>query len=121
MIEREVKRVVDETAGLAKPFLKFSIGGDNYQAIKESAVDQIMEHMPDTLGMITEYTEDAMNIRSTLISRLQELPPDDFEWMLIAVGAALGMAVGFFQLFVLFGDYLATQILDKAWLMQWYT
>ena len=130
MIEKEVKKVVDETAGLAKPFLKFSIGGDNYQSIKESAVDQIMEHMPDTLGMITEYAEDAMNIRQTLISRLQELPPDDFEnmlrpafqedeWMLIAVGAALGMAVGFFQLFVLFGDYLADQLMKNAWLMQW--
>ncbi len=131
MIEREVKRVVDETAGIAKPFLKFSIGGDNYQAIRESAVDQIMESMPDTLGMITEYAEDAMNIRSTLINRLQELPPDDFEgmlrpafqedeWMLIAVGAALGMAVGFFQLFVLFGDYLAQQLMNNAWLIQWF-
>ena len=56
-----------------------------------------------------------MAIQDTLVSRLQQLTPRQFEgmlrpafeedeWILIAVGAALGLMVGWFQLVVLFSS-----------------
>ena len=55
-----------------------------------------------------------MAIEDTLVDRMRELSPRKFEgmlrpafeedeWILITVGAALGLAVGVFQFIVLFG------------------
>ena len=71
--------------------------------------------MPGTLSHMTGYAENAMAIQDTLVSRLQQLTPRQFEgmlrpafeedeWILIAVGAALGLMVGWFQLVVLFSS-----------------
>ena len=54
------------------------------------------------------YAEDAMDVRNTLVERMQRLSPEEFEgmlrpafkedeWSLIAVGAALGFLVGELQ------------------------
>jgi hypothetical protein len=60
------------------------------------------------------YTNRTMAIEDTLVERMSELSPRKFEgmlrpafeedeWILIAVGAGLGLAVGVFQFVVLFG------------------
>lgn len=118
LISHHVERAIDEQAGYAKPFFTLAVGSQRYRQIQQSAVDEIMLQMPDALQHVTSYAEEAMNIRETLITRLQGLDPAEFEgmlrpafeedeWILIAVGAALGFAVGWFQLIVLFGDEFA--------------
>lgn len=118
LIGHHVERAIDEQAGYAKPFVKFAVGTERYNQVQQSAVDAIVLRMPDTLHHVTDYAEEAMNIRETLITRLQGLESTEFEgmlrpafeedeWILIAVGAALGFAVGWFQLIVLFGDEFA--------------
>ncbi len=118
LIGQHVERAIDEQAGYAKPFVKFAVGTQRYNEVQQSAVDEIVLRMPDTLQHVTAYAEEAMNIRETLITRLQGLDSTEFEgmlrpafeedeWILIAVGAALGFAVGWFQLIVLFGDEFA--------------
>jgi hypothetical protein len=58
------------------------------------------------------YAADAIDIENTLVSRMQELTPEQFEgllrpafeqdeWILIAVGAALGFIVGEIQVQVM--------------------
>lgn len=115
LISYHVERAIDEQTGYAKPFVKFAVGSQRYNEVQQSAVDEIVRRMPDTLQHVTAYAEEAMNIRETLITRLQSLDSTEFEgmlrpafeedeWILIAVGAALGFAVGWFQLIILFGD-----------------
>ena len=118
LIGQHVERAVDEQAGYARPFVTMAVGSQRYRAIQQSAVDEIVLGMPDALQHVTAYAEEAMKIRETLVTRLQGLDSTEFEgmlrpafeedeWILIAVGAALGFAVGWFQLIVLFGDEFA--------------
>jgi uncharacterized membrane protein YheB (UPF0754 family) len=58
---------------------------------------------------VESYAEDAMDIRNTLVTRMQQLTPEEFEgmlrpafkedeWSLIIVGAVLGFLVGEMQI-----------------------
>ncbi|MBO9470026.1 DUF445 family protein [Endozoicomonas sp. G2_2] len=114
LIGRHVQRAIDEQSSIAKPFVTFTVGTENYRRIKTSAVDKLVEQLPDTLHHIESYADDALDLQNTLQTRLQALTPEEFEgmlrpafeqdeWILIAVGALLGFAVGVFQLVVMFG------------------
>ena len=115
LVQKEVKQAIDDSASLARPFVTWTLGSEDYAHIKADAVREVVARMPATLSHVTGYAHDAMAIQETLTSRLQELPPRQFEgmlrpafeedeWILIAVGAALGLAVGWFQLIVLFSS-----------------
>ncbi len=117
-IQERVSSVLDETTSLAKPFMALTMGSRTYNEIKSDIVANVVEELPETMRNIVDYAEDAMDLKHTIIERLAALPADQFEgmlrpafeedeWLLIAVGAALGLAVGFFQLFVMFADQLA--------------
>lgn len=118
LIGRNVQRAIDEQTSIAGPAVVWAVGSQRYRQMKESAVDQVVARMPETLQHVTAYAEQAMDIRATLVTRLQALDSLEFEamlrpafeedeWILIAVGAALGFAVGWFQLIMLFGDEFA--------------
>lgn len=70
-----------------------------------------MEHQPSALSHVEEYAEDALDIRNTLIEKMQQITVEEFEhvlgpafeqdeWKLIAVGAILGFMVGELQVFL---------------------
>ncbi len=105
MISKHVKKSIDDQSGLAKPFVAWTVGTRRYIEMKNAAVEKIVEKLPQTVSSADAYAVEAMNIAGTLSERLQALPPDEFEamlrpafeedeWMLIAVGAALGFCVG---------------------------
>ncbi|HKY89394.1 MAG TPA: DUF445 domain-containing protein [Nevskiaceae bacterium] len=112
MVQRQVQRLVDEQAGLAKPIVVFAVGSRQYQEMKKVIAEKVMERLPDALKHMENYAADAMDIQNTLVARMQELTPEEFEgllrpafeqdeWILIAVGAALGFIVGEFQVQVM--------------------
>lgn len=118
LVGRHVQEAIDDSASVARPFVAWTVGTRNYRLMKESAISEVLARMPVALQHVTDYAEDAMQIRDTLVTRLQALNSTDFEgmlrpafeedeWILIAVGAALGFAVGWFQLIVLFGSEFA--------------
>lgn len=111
LIQRHAQQAIDAEIGLARRFVPLTVGSEGYRVAKTAAVRQIIERLPMNLRQVESYAADAMDIRNTLITRLQALPPDDFEamlrpafkedeWLLIAVGAALGMLVGIGQMFL---------------------
>jgi len=111
LIARNVQRAIDEQAGLARPFVALAVGSRKYIQMKQTAVERLVKRLPDTLHVVDGYAKEAMDIASVLSSRLEQLPPPQFEamlrpafkedeWMLIAVGAALGFCVGVTQLLV---------------------
>jgi uncharacterized membrane protein YheB (UPF0754 family) len=112
MVQKQVRRVVDEQAGLAKPLVVFAVGTARYQEMKEVVARKVMERLPDTMRHIEKYAGDAMDIRNTLVSKMQQLTNDEFEgilrpafrqdeWKLITVGAALGFLVGELQVHIM--------------------
>lgn len=108
MVQKEVQHVLDSQAGLVKPLLVFAVGSTRYQEMKRVVSAQVMAALPETMAYMEDYAEDAMDIRNILVSKMQELSPEEFEgllrpafeqdeWILITVGALLGTVVGELQ------------------------
>jgi uncharacterized membrane protein YheB (UPF0754 family) len=111
LVQRHVQQMVDEQAGIVRPLVAFSVGTRKYQDLKRAVADKLMVHLPATLSHMDQYAEDAMDIRGTLVEKMQQLDSVEFEgllrpafqqdeWILISVGAVLGFLVGELQLFL---------------------
>jgi len=112
MVQKQVQRMVDEQAGVARPFVVFAVGSSKYQSMKKMVAAELMKRLPETMKSMESYAGKAMDIENTLVSKMQELSPEEFEgllrpafqqdeWILIAVGAALGFLVGELQVFIM--------------------
>lgn len=108
LVQKHVQQMVDEQSGIARPVVALAIGTRRYQDMKKSVADRMLEKLPETLRHVDRYAEDAMDIRNTLITRMQKLSAEEFEnllrpafkedeWILITVGGALGFLVGELQ------------------------
>jgi uncharacterized membrane protein YheB (UPF0754 family) len=109
MISRHVKTIIDEQSGVAKPFVAWTVGTKRYIDMKNEVVERLVATLPQAVAHVDHYATEAMDISHTLSERLAALSPDEFEamlrpafeedeWMLIAVGAGLGLLVGIGQL-----------------------
>ncbi len=105
LVHKNVKRLVDEQAGVARPLVVYAVGSQRYIEMKNVVADRILQKMPETMKFVEAYAEDAMDVRNTLVTRMQDLTSQEFEgmlrpafkedeWSLIAVGAILGFLVG---------------------------
>ena len=112
MVQKQVQRLVDEQAGMARPFVVFAVGSAKYQSMKKMVSEELMKRLPDTMKSMESYVGQAMDIEHTMVSKMQELSPEEFEgllrpafqqdeWILIAVGAVLGFLVGEMQVFIM--------------------
>ena len=109
LVHKNVKRLVDEQAGVARPLVVYAVGSQRYIEMKNVVAERILQKMPETMKYVEAYAEDAMDVRNTLVNRMQDLTPQEFEgmlrpafkedeWSLIAVGAILGFLVGEMQI-----------------------
>lgn len=112
MLQRHVRQTVDEHAGLARPLLALVIGSAQYLEMKKAVADRLIRELPDALPALNTYLVEAMDIRNTLVTRMQALSAEDFEgmlrpvfrqdeWLLIGIGAALGFLVGELQVLLM--------------------
>ncbi len=112
LVQRHVERTVDEQAGIARPLVAFAIGSRQYQDMKKAVTQKLIETLPQTMKAVEGYAEGAMDVRNTLVQRMQKLSPEEFEgmlrpafkedeWSLILVGAVLGGIVGELQTYML--------------------
>jgi uncharacterized membrane protein YheB (UPF0754 family) len=112
MIQKHVQRVVDEQAGVAKPIVVFAVGSSKYQEMKRLVAADLMSRLPETMRHVEDYAGKAMDLENLLSTKMKDLTPEEFEnllrpafqqdeWILIAVGAALGFIVGEFQVLVM--------------------
>jgi uncharacterized membrane protein YheB (UPF0754 family) len=112
LVQKHVQRIVDEQTGLVRPFVVFAVGSRQYQDMKKSVALKFMEHIPATMQHVEAYAADAMDVKNTLIAKMQLLTEEQFEnlirpafeqdeWILIACGAALGFIVGDLQTFIM--------------------
>ncbi len=112
IIDRHVQDAAEQYAVVPDAVTSLLIGGDNYQNIKQTIAERIVDAVPGGPVYVAEgYAEEALDLENTLRERLKELPPGEFagllrpifqedEWKLLLVGAVLGLLVGVFQAFV---------------------
>jgi hypothetical protein len=112
MTQRHVQRAVDAQTGAARPLVVMAVGSTRYQALKRDVTDKVMTLVPDTLALVEDYTEHALDIKSTLVDKMSGLSDEEFEqlirpafqadeWILITVGAVLGFGLGELQVLAL--------------------
>lgn len=109
LLQKHVRRVIDEQAGMARPLVLYAVGTEKYIAMKAAVAEQILKRLPDTMKYMEGYAEDAMQVKDTVVDRMKQLTPSEFEgmlrpafkeeeWILITVGAVLGFLVGEMQI-----------------------
>jgi len=112
MVLKNVQKMVDEQAGLARPLVVLAVGSAKFQEMKKLIAAKLLERMPEAMKHMEKYAEDAMDLKRTLVTKMQELNEEEFEnllrpafqqdeWILIAVGAVLGFLVGEMQVFIM--------------------
>lgn len=112
MVDKEVRKTIDQQTGLLKPLVVLAVGGRKYQQLKAGAVERVFSAVPQAAESMFSYTEDALDIRGTIAHKMAQLPPEKFENILrpafkedekyaIAVGAILGGVIGELQAFLL--------------------
>jgi uncharacterized membrane protein YheB (UPF0754 family) len=110
LIQREVEQAIDAQFSVAKPLVTLTVGTRRFQQIKLIAVAKAIERLPETLQYLEDYVTEALDVRNTIVERMQKLTPLEFEmllrpafrqeeWKLIAVGAMIGFLVGELQVF----------------------
>lgn len=109
MIRSELRDAIERTTGLASPLVRVATGSSEYEAIKDEISERGVDYAIDPMRDPEFNQERSREIQELMAGRLKELPPDEFakmlrsafkedEWLLIAVGAALGFVAGWIQL-----------------------
>ncbi|GAB3494993.1 uncharacterized protein DUF445 [Amycolatopsis cihanbeyliensis] len=112
LIQREVQRTVDQQASVVKPVVAAAVGSRRFQEMKRAAAKKAAERVPLTIRHAEEYAVNALDVRNTIVDRMRQLTPVEFEgllrpafrqdeWKLIAVGAIIGGLVGELQVLLL--------------------
>jgi uncharacterized membrane protein YheB (UPF0754 family) len=114
MVQRQVQRIIDEQASVAKPFVSVAIGPRRFQEMKHAAADKAMAYLSETALYAKDYATNAMEVAETIATRMRKLTRVEYEsllrpafrqdeWKLIAVGAVIGALVGELQVLLLLG------------------
>jgi uncharacterized membrane protein YheB (UPF0754 family) len=112
LITREVQRTIDAQTSIAKPLVALTMGGRQYQEMKRAAAEKAIAYLPETVKHVESYATGALDVRNTIVEKMQQLTPIEFEgilrpafkqdeWKLIAVGAVIGGLVGELQVLLL--------------------
>jgi uncharacterized membrane protein YheB (UPF0754 family) len=98
-----------------EPLAVAAMGADAFLQMKEDIARKVMEKLPDVIDSSYEYTQEAMDMETTIREKMQVLPPDEFEGVLhpafeedeiqlIILGGVLGAIVGVLQIFTVFAS-----------------
>ncbi|WP_291720946.1 hypothetical protein [Bernardetia sp.] len=115
IISREVNNLVDEVvedmAGASRPIFTL-LAGKRMDIAKNIIMFHFMRELPIVVKQTEEYANEALDLENTLAERMGNLSFKEFEgflrpvfqedeWILILVGAVLGMLAGVLQFVVM--------------------
>ena len=112
LVERHVNELIERQLGFTRPLVVLALGGKRLNSLKADVAARLLARMPNMLRHAERYVDEALAIRETMVSRMQELTPEEFEkvlrpvfqqdeWKLIATGAVLGFIIGELQVQVM--------------------
>jgi len=116
LVNRHVKKTIDNSMGYGKPFVLATIGTQRYIDMKNSAVDRFSNRsisLPKSITNGLEYTEQALDLENEIELQMKKFTPLEFdgfvrpvfeedEWILYAVGGGLGFLAGWAQFIAMF-------------------
>jgi uncharacterized membrane protein YheB (UPF0754 family) len=113
IVRRNLERTVDAGLYGNRPLVSLAISEKQLQVIKNIAVYRFLQEMPLTIQDALAYAEEALDMENLLRDKMLSLSAKEFEgflrpvfqedeWILILVGAALGLVAGILQYLVLF-------------------
>ncbi len=114
VVRRHIRKVVDESLGITRPVVQFTVGSKAYAHLKESVSEQAML-LTSTAFNDPQFNEDrAQVVQGLMQGRMEALSSEEFQYLLrpafeeeelklILMGALLGFGAGLAQLFWVFG------------------
>lgn len=114
LVLKHAERGIDEGVGISKPVVNLVAGKRNYDKMKNVVLDKVIREMPSSVKPVFNYADEVMDLETVFRTKMQALSPPEFvgflrpvfqedELKLILIGAVLGMAAGFAQLYFVFG------------------
>ncbi|MCT4579838.1 MAG: hypothetical protein N4A35_00350 [Flavobacteriales bacterium] len=114
LVLKHAERGIDEGVGISKPVVNLVAGKRNYDKMKNVVLDKVIREMPSSVKPVFSYADEVMDLETVFRTKMQALSPPEFvgflrpvfqedELKLILIGAVLGMAAGFAQLYFVFG------------------
>merc|ERR1712150_108544 len=105
--QNQMSKTLDDTLGFARTVVPTFVG-QGIEDIKSDVVDISLELVPEHMTEIEVFLNKSMKISETLAWRLTRLSPEEFkdiihpifkddEWILLLVGALLGVVIGLVQ------------------------
>jgi uncharacterized membrane protein YheB (UPF0754 family) len=107
IIQNEISRTIDSQMGFATRIIN-AVGGRQYQQMKQTITDSIIERLPETSAYIEQYAADRLDLENTMIEKMGTLDAQSYEnllrpafkddeWIIVVLGAALGFLFGELQ------------------------
>lgn len=117
IIQRHFENLVDEAAGIIKPFTQVALGPEKFAELKTETGLKAIDISNETLSDPLFNHERAILVKEIMSSRMKKLPSNEFqdllrpcfqedELKLIIIGGLLGAAAGLLQLVYVFGGSL---------------
>lgn len=114
IIQKHFENLVDEAAGIVKPFTQLALGAEGFAELKTDAGMKALQLSHDTLSDPVFNHQRAQKVQSLMAERMKKLPTDEFQQLLrpcfqedeiklIIIGGILGALAGFAQATYLFG------------------
>lgn len=101
----------EKLIGGLRPLALAAMGSDQFAMMKEDIATKVIEKLPNIIGLTYDYTTVALDMETTIRTKMQSLSPEEFEGVLhpafeedemtlIMVGGMLGMMVGVLEIFI---------------------
>ena len=108
IVHLAIRREIDEQLANMKGLVVVAIGAQSYVDLKKEISSKVVTLMPKYSHVLDSFLDEHLKVGDMIEERLAALPPEEFEdvlhsvfkedeWLLILVGALLGMGAGWIQ------------------------
>ena len=116
LAQRRVREAIDTRLGWAQPVVIMALGHERYEEMRKLVAQRLVDLIPVASQTVERYALDALDINSTILSRMGRLSPEEFESVLrpafkeneivvVIAGAILGALIGELQVFFMLGGH----------------
>lgn len=116
LAHRRVREAIDARLGWAQPVVILALGHERYEELRKLVAQRLVDLIPVASQKVERYALDALDINSTILSRMNTLSPEEFESVLrpafkenemvvVIAGAILGALIGELQVFFMLGGH----------------
>jgi uncharacterized membrane protein YheB (UPF0754 family) len=110
IIRMAISQAIDRMTTMVKPAILSTLKSDMLDMVKHEITEELTR--PEVTKSLEEYVQQALDVEQLIIDKFAELTEEEYEnllrpifqedeFILIVIGGVLGLAVGFFQLWLM--------------------